>query len=114
MRTPASTYNTVNTFIAPAQPRTHELKTWPACFVALEAGNKTFDVRENDRNYRVGDALLLLEYEPEDQQYTGRSIMRWISHILQGGAFGVEAGWCVLGLSALPPLPPGVHDTKLW
>jgi hypothetical protein len=94
--------------------QTHELKIWPACFSAVEAGVKPFDVRENDRDFRVGDTLVLREYEPETEQYSGRSITRWVSYILQGGSFGVEAGWCVLGLSERRPLPAGIHDTKLW
>ncbi|QIL75110.1 DUF3850 domain-containing protein [Hymenobacter sp. HDW8] len=94
--------------------RTHELKIWPACFEATLSGAKTFDVRENDRNYQVGDAVQLCEYEPESETYSGRSTARWISYVLQGGAFGLQAGWCILGLTELRPLPPGVSDTRLW
>ncbi|GGG27697.1 ASCH/PUA domain-containing protein [Hymenobacter glacieicola] len=92
----------------------HELKVWPACFAAVVSGAKPFDVRLNDRDYRVGDALLLREYEPESEQYSGRTTERWISYLLQGGSFGVEEGWCVLGLAEHPPLPSGISDTRLW
>ncbi|UOQ53999.1 ASCH/PUA domain-containing protein [Hymenobacter cellulosivorans] len=98
--------------VAPRQ--THELKTWPVCFAAVESGAKPFDVRENDRNYQVGDVLLLREYEPETEHYSGRTLLRSVSYVLQGGSFGLEAGWCVVGFGALPPLPPGINDTKLW
>ncbi|MCC2544905.1 DUF3850 domain-containing protein [Hymenobacter sp. BT175] len=94
--------------------RTHELKTWPACFAAVETGIKPFDVREDDRGFQRGDALLLREYEPDSEQYTGRTVVRWISYILTGGSFGVEPGWCVLGFGEQPPLPPGMVDTRLW
>jgi len=114
MKTAPATFQSTPAFVAPLQSRTHELKIWPDCFVAVEAATKTFDVRENDRSFQIGDALLLREFEPETEQYTGRSVRRWVSYVLQGGTFGIEAGWCVLGLSPLPPLPPGVHDTKLW
>lgn len=99
---------------APVLRRSHELKIWPSCFAAVEAGQKPFDVRQDDRHYEIGDALLLREYEPETEQYTGHSTTRWISYLLRGGTFGIEAGWCVMGFSATPPLPPGVMDTKLW
>lgn len=92
----------------------HELKVWPGCFAAVLAGTKPFDVRFNDRNFQVGDALLLREYEPEGEQYSGRTTTRWISYLLQGGSFGIEAGWCVLGFSEHPPLPSGISDTRLW
>jgi hypothetical protein len=106
-------------FFAAAAPgqtqcRTHELKIWPACFSAVEAGIKSFDVRQNDRDFQVGDVLLLREYEPESEQYSGRTTTRRISYLLPGGTFGVEAGWCVLGFGETPPLPPGINDTRLW
>lgn len=101
-----------------AQPTTltssHELHLWPGCFAAVEAGRKPFDVRLNDRNFQVGDAVLLCEYEPESEQPTGRTLERWVSYLLPGGSFGIEAGWCVLGFAEHPPLPAGVHDTRLW
>lgn len=97
-----------------ATRQTHELKTWPACFAAVESGAKPFDVRENDRNYQVGDVLLLREYEPETEHYSGRTLLRSVSYVLLGGSFGLEAGWCVVGFGSLPPLPPGINDTKLW
>lgn len=111
----------MNTFVnspyaltAPLQGRTHELKIWPSCFTAVEAGTKPFDVRENDRDFHVGDALLLREYEPESEQYTGQTTARWITYVLHGGVFGIEPGWCVLGLAEHAPLPPGITDTRLW
>ena len=107
-------YSTPATTASRPTPATHELKVWPACFAAVESSAKPFDLRENDRNFQLGDLLLLREYEPESEQYSGRTLTRWISYILHGGAFGLAEGWCVLGFRELPPLPPGVHDTKLW
>ena len=98
----------------PAQRPTHELQIWPACFAAVAAGNKPFDVRENDRNFQVGDALLLREYDPDRGQYTGHALTRWVSYVLQGGVFGVQDHWCVLGFSDLPPIPVGQTDIRLW
>ena len=43
----------------------HQLKTWPEYFKAVAAGTKTFEVRENDRNFKVGDVLELREWIPE-------------------------------------------------
>ena len=106
--------NPINTASAQIVPTTHELKVWPGCFTAVESGAKPFDVRENDRHFQVGDLLLLREYEPESEQYTGRTLTRWISYRLLGGSFGVAEDWCVLGFQELPPLPDGIHDTKLW
>ena len=98
----------------PGQRQTHELKLWPACFAAVQSGTKPFDVRENDRNFQVGDVLALREFDPDTEQYTGQNIIRWVSYVLQGGAFGVQPGWCVLGFSSLPPIPAGMTDIRLW
>jgi hypothetical protein len=94
--------------------RTHELAIWPACFAAVSAGTKPFDVRRNDRDFQVGDALLLCELNPDTHEYTGQTLLRWVSHVLPGGTFGIEPDWCVLGLGNSAPLPPGIMDTKLW
>ena len=59
----------------------HDLKTWPVCFNAIWNGEKTFDVRNNDRDFHNGDELTLLEYDPQFQEYTGRSISAIITYI---------------------------------
>lgn len=51
----------------------HELKTWPDFFTAVRKGIKTFEVRENDRDFKVGDALVLCEFIPCNRCHgTGR------------------------------------------
>ena len=80
-------------------PKTHELKTLPEYFAAVADGSKPFEVRRNDRNFAVGDGLLLREYNPETtEQYTGRKIWLTVSYVLLGGQFGIEPGYAVLGL----------------
>jgi len=98
----------------PSQRQKHELKTWPSCFAAVQAGSKPFDVREKDRDFQVGDVLLLREFDPESEQYTGNTVTRWVSYVLEGGAFGVQPNWCVLGFSDLAPIPTGITDIRLW
>lgn len=51
----------------------HELKTWPEQFADVKYGSKRFEIRKNDRNYHVGDILLLKEYDPETKLYSGNS-----------------------------------------
>lgn len=98
----------------PTHLHTHELPLWPDCFAAVRAGHKPFDVRRNDEDFQVGDVLLLREFNPDAHDYTGRTITRWVSYVLQGGNFGVEADWCVLGFSSQPPIPAGMTDIRLW
>ena len=79
--------------------KTHELKTWPSYYNAIVNGVKHFEVRKADRPFKVGDTLLLREYNPNNEQYTGACVTREISYILQGGQFRIEAGYVGLGLA---------------
>ncbi len=76
-----------------------ELKVWPEYFRALVAGTKNFEVRknDNDRDFQVGDLLILREWDSDKGEYTGAKLMRTVHYIFDGGAFGVEAGYCILG-----------------
>jgi ASC-1-like (ASCH) protein len=59
---------------------THELKILPEYFDAVCDGTKTFEIRKNDRGYRVGDLVILKEYTPQDG-FTGEAIVRRITYI---------------------------------
>jgi hypothetical protein len=75
----------------------HELKTWPEYYRDVTLGIKNFEVRKTDRLFCIGDKLVLKEFDP-DTGYTGRSCEREITYILHGGQFGIEIGYCVMGL----------------
>lgn len=92
----------------------HELKCWPEYFEPLATGVKPFEVRRADRAFAVGDTLRLREFIPsrngftwspghEPSRYTGRVVTRAITYRLDGGVFGVDPGYCVLGLSGAAP-----------
>lgn len=78
--------------------KNHELKCWPEFWKYMLTGEKSFEVRKNDRNFQVWDRLILKEWNPESEQYTGNIIVREISYVLHGGQLGIEDGYCVLGL----------------
>lgn len=63
----------------------HDLKCWPEYYAAIDGGYKTCELRLNDRPYAVGDALLLREFEPVENGYTGRQLRVRVTHILNGG-----------------------------
>lgn len=83
----------------PLGARVHDLKTHPPYYEALDRRTKTFEVRKNDRRFKVGEGLLLREWDPKTRRHTGREQRRLISYVLKGGKFGVEAGYVVMGLS---------------
>lgn len=63
----------------------HSLKCWPEHYAVIEAGVKTCELRLNDRPYQRGDALLLREFEPVENGYTGRQLRVRVTHVLSGG-----------------------------
>lgn len=74
----------------------HYLKTWQPYFDKVATGIKKFEVRKNDRDFKVGDNVILQEYDPIKKDFTGREIGKKITYILYGGDFGIENGYCVL------------------
>lgn len=42
---------------------THELKCLAPYYDAIECGDKTFDVRRDDRGYQRGDTVVLRKYD---------------------------------------------------
>lgn len=97
--------NPQNFELKEAKERIHELKTWSEHFNQVFMGHKTFEVRLNDRDFKVGDTLTLIEGDlwgdyPEGKRWfpTGRKLSRRITHILHGGQFGIREGYCVMSI----------------
>lgn len=82
----------------------HELKTWKEYFQLMVDGTKQFELRKNDRGFKVGDTLLLKEYDKEKETYTGRNLHQKITYLLYGAdaeVFGLKEGFCILGLGEI-------------
>lgn len=87
--------------------RVHHLKTHPQPFHAVRLGDKTYEIRVNDRDYRVGDTLVLEEWSPEvlvidgisvSRGYTGLNLARRVTYMTPGGEWGLPPNICVLAL----------------
>jgi hypothetical protein len=60
----------------------HPIKCWPEFFSAIVAGEKKHDLRRaDDRAFRVGDTLLLREFDPDTKRYTGKKQRVRITYI---------------------------------
>lgn len=78
----------------------HILKTLPEFYLKVCSGEKTFEVRYNDRNYQVGDELFLREWDGFG--YTGESSSWLVTYILTHEAHaGVAPGHVVMGIKRL-------------
>lgn len=94
---------------------THYLKCHPIYFMMVSKGEKPFEIRKNDRNFQVGDKVVLCEWDPilgkdrEAEGYTGCSRDLEILSIVpsQNGIAGpgdeaIVPGFVVLGLRLKP------------
>lgn len=66
--------------------KVHVVKCWPDSFESIANGFKTADLRQDDRNYREGDDIVMREFRPQGialaSRYTGRELRVCITHTL--------------------------------
>lgn len=87
---------------------THHLKTVQPYYAACEIGEKTFELRKDDRNYAVGDILHL--YEWDKNRETGRSHYKQVTYILRDAPYVPDGYAC---LAILPITPAAAKDAKI-
>lgn len=80
------------------EKRVHELKTWPDFFERLVDGSKTFELREDDRGFHVGDTPVLKEWRPTAKEYTGREVRRVVTYVISGPGFGLLPNYVCMGI----------------
>ncbi|MDP2218500.1 MAG: ASCH/PUA domain-containing protein [Methanolobus sp.] len=71
--------------------KTHELKILAEFFEPVRNGEKTFELRKDDRAFRVGDVLILREWDPRTKEYTGRELRKHVTYLL--GGIGLEPNY---------------------
>ena len=74
----------------------HELKTYPHYFEQTIKGNKSFEIRLNDRNFQIGDIVVLKEWD--NIKYSGREIKGEIKYILTDKFIGLAKGYVAFSL----------------
>ncbi len=80
---------------------THTLKTEAPYFDAVERGEKTFEVRRDDRGFQRGDKVILERMHDESSWNLDSSAdpqIFTVGWILTGGQFGIEPGYVVFSL----------------
>ena len=80
--------------------RIHDLKCWPAPFDAIRSGEKRHEVRKFDREFNVGDVLMLSEWCPESRRYTGRMQSAHVTHVTAPGSWGLPDDIGVMSIRA--------------
>lgn len=87
----------------------HELKTDPDVFDDVFNGVKTFEIRKNDRNYQIGDRLILRRTQHTGEEmkngkpliYSGPECEVEIQYILCGPIHGLADGWVIMSIKFL-------------
>lgn len=84
---------------------THDLKIDKRYFDAIKSGEKTFELRFNDRNYQAGDVLHLREtvYSAEQMKagcprlFSGRETKVQVLSIFDHHA--IKGGWVIMSIT---------------
>ena len=74
----------------------HELKIKKEYFEKVRDGQKRFEIRKDDRNYKVGDSIILREIDDSSFQ-TGNRIECKILYILKDFD-GLKHGYVILSI----------------
>lgn len=61
--------------------RTHFIKIAPVYFAKVVDKSKRCEIRNNDRKYKVGDLVVLMEYDEEKDIFSGRTVTVEITYI---------------------------------
>lgn len=90
--------------------KVHSLKTIHQFFQDVWNEEKSFEIRNNDRNFQIDDLLLLQEYDANNNKYSGREILCDITYILYDFEVeGIMTGFCVIGISIVKKSCAGSH-----
>ena len=90
----------------------HILKTWSNAWRAVESGVKSFEYRRDDRGFKVGDVLVLRQWDPAKRQCNLRPLsgstalsdyidLRVRVTFILRGLHGVPDGYCVMSIERL-------------
>ena len=77
----------------------HYLKIKPEYYKDVECGLKTFELRKNDRNFQVGDILMLIKLDDEGNE-TDQVTRVKVTYILKDcPQYGLKDGYAILGIA---------------
>lgn len=78
--------------------KVHQIRLASMYFDDAVSGKKPFELRKNDRDYKEGDILEMMEFK--DGKNTGRSVRVLVTYLLKEYA-GLEDGYCIMGIKVI-------------
>lgn len=88
------------------ETQVHYLQTHQGMYIEVELGKKLFEIRKNDRDFRVKDYLCLQATKEIDGAYTGNEALVKVSYILANDLaerYGLKSGYCAVSIVKLNP-----------
>ena len=81
----------------PIMKKNHDLKCEAEYYDKVASGEKTFEIRFNDRNFKVGDTITL--HRSMSGVYAGQSLIVEITYILKDAEkYGLKEGFVILSI----------------
>lgn len=77
----------------------HELKLDPARMAEVLAGTKTHEVRRFDRDFKLGDTLLLREFDRQSNRFVGPAAFMEVTNVTLPGTYGLPAAIGVMSVA---------------
>lgn len=84
--------------------KVHELKILRKYSMHVISGQKSFEIRKNDREFEVGDILHLKEIEDDSREYTGFGTFVKVVYIHEG--LGLENGYICMSIKKINNICP--------
>ena len=85
-----------------ATSKCHVLKAYPRYFREVKAGNKLFEIRLNNRDYKKGDSVILLQSHGSSDSINESIPCRFlVAEITYVTDFEQKEGWVVFGIKLL-------------
>ena len=80
----------------------HELKIKEDYFYAIVRGEKTFELRKNDRDYQVGDLIHFIKTDGLEYSSGYSKYVYKITYILKDvPEYGLDKNYCILGIKKI-------------
>ena len=81
----------------------HKLKIKECYWHEVWKGTKTFEIRKNDRNYKVGDVIHFIKVDDNGKELPSKETYNdyVITYVFQGGEYGLDKDYCVFSIKEL-------------
>jgi len=75
------------------------LKIWPSHFLAVESERMKCQWRRDDEHrFEIGDVIILEEWDPSTNGYTGKELKVEVTHVLRAPQFQIPENHAVLSI----------------